>query len=59
MYVDFVGFKKQEKRKQVAKHVWQDDRMDNTMQVQFKSSTEAVTYSSLQATFEVRGRITQ
>jgi len=39
MYVAFVGFKKQEKMKQVAKYLWQDDRMDNTIQVQFKSST--------------------
>jgi hypothetical protein len=59
MYVEFVGFMKQEKKKQVLKHVWQDDRMDNTIQVQFKSSTEAVTYCSLQATFEVRGCVTQ
>jgi hypothetical protein len=34
MYVDFVGFKKQENKKQVAKRVLQDDRMDNTIQVQ-------------------------
>jgi hypothetical protein len=60
MYVEFVGFKKQEKKKkEFAKHFWQDYRMDNTLQVQFKSSTAAVTYCSLQATFEVRGRMTQ
>ena len=58
MYVEFVGFKKQEEKEQVAKCVWQDDRMDNTIQVQFKSGTEAVTYCSLQATFEVRGCMT-
>jgi hypothetical protein len=43
VYVEFVGFKKQEIKKQVAKHVWQDDRMDNTIHVQFKRGTEAVT----------------
>jgi hypothetical protein len=59
MYVEFVGLKKQEKKKQVANHIWQDDRMDNTVQVQFKSGTEAVTCCSLQATFEVRDRMTQ
>jgi hypothetical protein len=58
MYVEFVGFKKQEEKEQVAKCVCQDDRMDNTVQVQFKSGTEAVTYCSLQATFEVRGCMT-
>ena len=59
MYAYFVGFRKQEKKKQVAKHVWQDDRIDNTIDVQFKSGTEAVTDCSFQATFEVRGRMTQ
>jgi len=59
MYVEFVGFKKQEKKKEFAKHFRQDYRMDNTIQVQFKSSTAAVTNCSLHATFEVRGRMTQ
>jgi hypothetical protein len=55
VYVDFVGI---QKKKKVAKHVWQDYRIDHTMQVQFKSGTESVTDCSLQATFEVRGHMT-
>lgn len=31
VYVEFVGFKKQEKKKQVGENVWQDDRMESTI----------------------------
>lgn len=47
------------KKTQLAKFLWQDDKMDNTKQIQIKSGTEAVIFCSLKATFELRGLLTQ